>query len=158
MQEKNTTTIIRHKRENLKKCSLQPLVGRNDLIFLTYPLRSPLAIREKTIILTMDAPLLSFEDRDHDLLLIDATWILAGDIEKNLAPQLLSFPRRTLPSIRTAYPRRQTGCSDPERGLASIEALYIAYQILGRSTEGLLNHYHWKEEFLKYSSPSEDAS
>jgi pre-rRNA-processing protein TSR3 len=56
---------------------------------------------------------------------------------------------RSLPShYKTAYPRRQLDCPDPERGLASIEALYAAYSILGRSTDGLLDRYHWKEEFL----------
>ena len=49
---------------------------------------------------------------------------------------------------KTAYPRRQ----DEERGLASIEALYIAYRVLGWETEGLLDHYHWRDEFLKQFS------
>ena len=43
------------------------------------------------------------------------------------------------PAIRTAYPRRQTDCPDPASGLSSVEALYIAHQILGRSTEKLLD-------------------
>ena len=30
-----------------------------------------------------------------------------------------------------------------------VEALFLAYHILGRPTEGLLDHYHWAEEFLK---------
>jgi len=38
--------------------------------------------------------------------------------------------------------------TDPTNGLASIEALYVAYHILGRPTEGLLDHYRWANEFL----------
>jgi len=30
-----------------------------------------------------------------------------------------------------------------------LEALYIAYRVLGRPTEGLLDHYRWAEEFLR---------
>ena len=60
------------------------------------------------------------------------------------------MPKRSLPGhFVTAYPRKQEDCPDPERGLASVEALYIAHQILGHDTEGLLEHYHWKEKFLE---------
>jgi pre-rRNA-processing protein TSR3 len=38
---------------------------------------------------------------------------------------------------------------DPAAGLATVEALYIAYHILGRPTEGLLDEYRWAEEFLR---------
>jgi pre-rRNA-processing protein TSR3 len=33
--------------------------------------------------------------------------------------------------------------------LASIEALYMAYHLLGRPTEGLLDGYRWAEVFLE---------
>jgi hypothetical protein len=39
--------------------------------------------------------------------------------------------------------------TDPDNGLASIEALYLAYHILGRPTAGLLDHYHWADAFLE---------
>jgi pre-rRNA-processing protein TSR3 len=59
------------------------------------------------------------------------------------------MPARSLPADwKTAYPRRQTECPDPERGLSSVEALFLAHQILGRSTEGLLARYHWRDQFL----------
>jgi pre-rRNA-processing protein TSR3 len=73
-------------------------------------------------------------------------------MEKQL-PQPHRFQRRSLPShFKTAYPRKQTDCQDPTKGLASIEALYAAYCVLGRSREGLLDNFHWKEEFLKNNS------
>jgi len=59
------------------------------------------------------------------------------------------FTTRSLPiDLKTAYPRRQEDCQDPERGLASVEALFAAYTILGRDTTGLLDFYYWKEDFL----------
>src|SRR5579863_2364045 len=141
------TIILRHKRENLKKCSLKGLEQRKDMVFLTYP-TSPLPDLTRYCVLTLDAPLLSIEDAHLGLFLIDGTWRYAEKMAKSVPEP---FIRRSLPShFRTAYPRRQLDCPDPERGLASVEALYLAYSILGRNTEGLLDNYHWKEQFLTF--------
>lgn len=57
---------------------------------------------------------------------------------------------RSIPKgYKTAYPRKQEDCSHPGQGLASVEALFIAYHILGRYTENILRHYYFKEKFLK---------
>lgn len=147
MNTQQKTLIIRHRRENLNKCSLRGLEKKTDFIFFTYPLKEPPPLNS-TIVLTLDAPLLTKEDCHFDLLLIDATWVLAEKMIKNLDLNK-HILKRSLPAhFRTAYPRRQTHCPCPERGLASIEALYVAFHILGKSTEGLLDHYHWKEAFL----------
>jgi pre-rRNA-processing protein TSR3 len=99
------------------------------------------------VVLTLDGAPLEHSDKDHGLLLLDGTWRYAGQMSKILPSSLC---RRSLPThFQTAYPRRQDDCPDPTRGLASIEALYIAYQILGRDTTGLLDHYYWKEAFLQ---------
>ncbi len=143
------TTILRHRKENLKKCSLRGLESRGDMQFFTYPKQS-LPPLTSYILLDLNGPPLSIQDAPYGLLLIDGTWSHAQTMTENL-PQALSqsLILRSLPShIKTAYPRRQTLCLDPDRGLASIEALFIAYHILGRNTEGLLDHYYWKDEFL----------
>ena len=140
------TVILRHRRENLKKCSLRGLEKRSDLLFFTYPV-DPLPDISHYILLKVGAPPLSFDDRDRGLFLIDGTWRLAQIMEKQLPWKL---EERSLPNhYKTAYPRRQTDCPDPTTGLSSIEALYIAHQILGRSTENLLDNYYWKKEFIK---------
>ena len=56
--------------------------------------------------------------------------------------------RSLVSGYKTAYPRRQDDCPNPEEGLASVEALYLAYLTLGRNPEGLLDFYYWKDEFL----------
>jgi len=122
------------------------LESRSDMIFLTYP-TSALPPLSGYCVLTLDAPELSREDAPLGIFLIDGTWRYAEKMAKSLPPSA-PFVCRSLPSyVKTAYPRRQLDCPNPERGLASVEALYLAYCILGRSTEGLLDHYHWKEQF-----------
>lgn len=139
------TIIYRHRRENLKKCSLSGLEKRSDLTFLTYP-TDPLPDLSHCLLLKVGAEPLTGKDQGKELLLIDGTWKLSEAIEKSLPWKLEA---RSLPShFTTAYPRRQTGCQDPERGLSSLEALYIAHLILGKNTEGLLDNYYWKEDFL----------
>jgi pre-rRNA-processing protein TSR3 len=142
---KKPTVILRHRRENLKKCSLRGLETRSDMIFLTYP-KDSLPDLSGYIQLELNAPPLTKDDSCHGLFLIDGTWDLAKVMSKSVTQPLIK--RSLPPNLKTAYPRRQTRCDDPEKGLASIEALYAAYFILGKDTKGLLDTYYWKEEFL----------
>ncbi len=143
------TIILRHRRENLKKCSLAGLENREDLLFFVYP-TSQLPSLGNYLLLSLEAsttmPLkpLSSIDAHHGIFLVDGTWRNTKKMMKKLPP--LDF--RSLPSsIKTAYPRRQPDCPDPSRGLASVEALYVAYLLLGRETRGILENYYWKEAF-----------
>lgn len=147
MQSFPPTIIIRHRLENLKKCTLRGLETRPDCIFLRN--HDPLPDLTQTIILTLDAPPLTPEDGGKGLLLIDATWRYAAKMMQSV-PSEYQPNHRSLPAhFRTAYPRRQEDCADPTRGLASIEALYLSYLILHRSTQGLLDRYYWRDEFLQ---------
>ena len=145
----NSTTVVwRHRRENLKKCSLRGLESRPDFHFYTYPFQMPPHLRD-FVALSLDALPLVRSECFSGLFLIDATWRLADKMAKQWDhPPSLTF--RSLPSgFVTAYPRRQDDCSDPERGLASIEALYVAHHILGWNKEGLFANYYWGEAFLE---------
>lgn len=142
------TIILRHRRENLRKCSLSGLEQRTDLAFYTYPI-DPLPSLIGYIVLKVGAPPLSVEDKGKGILLIDGTWHLVQRMAKQLPAGL---EERSLPAgYRTAYPRRQTGCPNAQEGLSSIEALYIAHRVLNLSTEGLLDRYHWKEQFILHN-------
>ncbi len=141
------TIILRHRKENLKKCSLRGLENRDDMHFYTYPLQEAQPNLSQYVVLALDAPPLTEEDQDKGLFLIDGTWRYAEKMFHSLSPP---FAVRSLcTGAKTAYPRKQEDCSDPSRGLASVEALYIAYTTLGRDPKGLLDHYYWKEKFLK---------
>jgi pre-rRNA-processing protein TSR3 len=140
------TIILRHKKENLKKCSLKGLESRKEINFLTYP-EAVIPDLSNYVVLTLGAPELSIDDADYGLFLIDGTWRYAAQMYDKL-PKPHLFRPRSLPPFRTAYPRKQTDCPFPNEGLASIEALYVAYKLLGRNPEGLLDNYYWKEPFL----------
>lgn len=146
------TYILRHRKENLRKCSLTGLEDRVGLEFYTYP-KDPFPELTGSIMLTLGAPPLSSQERNLPLLLIDGTWrhaeVMTAQVKKG-APNLVE---RSIPSgWRTAYPRRQTECSDPEAGLASIEALWIAHALLGLPLDGLLDRYYWKDRFFQLNS------
>lgn len=147
------TIILRHRKENLKKCSLRGLENRPDCLFFTYPQQARLPDLSNYFLLALDAPSLSQADQDKGIFLIDGTWRYAELMQRQL-PKPHLFQKRSLPShFQTAYPRRQEDCPNPTQGLASIEALFLTYTLLGRPTDGLLDHYHWKEPFLEKNAP-----
>jgi pre-rRNA-processing protein TSR3 len=137
------TIIVRHPAENPRKCSVLPLRGRGDIVFLNYPVgRRP--DLSNYVRLAADGPPLTAEDADRGVLLLDGSWRWASSMTRDFA----DVPPRSLSGWRTAYPRVSKLGTDPGNGLASIEALVIAYHVLGRPTAGLLDHYRWAAEFL----------
>ena len=139
-----TTIIVRHPRENPKKCSVLPLKGRPDVRFLSYPV-SPVPPLAGYVRLAADGPALSAADAGCGILLLDGSWRWAAAMNAAFA----HVPPRALYGYRTAYPRASKLGTDPDNGLASIEALYLAYHILGRPTDGLLDAYRWAAAFLE---------
>jgi len=138
------TVIVRSPRENPKKCSVLPLRGRSDFAFLTYPVSSP-PLLDGYVRLAAEGKELSKDDAERGLLLLDASWRWARAMEKVFS----DVPARSLHGYQSAYPRKSKHGTDPENGLASIEALFVAYHILGRPTLGLLDQYRWAAEFLR---------
>jgi pre-rRNA-processing protein TSR3 len=138
------TLVIRSPHENPKKCSILPLRGRADLRFLSYPTNETPGL-ENYVCLAAEGPPLTSDDRDRGLLLLDASWRRAAVMRQAFA----HVPARSLTGFHTAYPRVSKRGTDPDQGLATVEALYIAYHLLGRATAGLLDHYRWRNEFLR---------
>ena len=144
------TIIVRHQRENPRKCSVYPLRGRPELIFVNYPVvkRPPL---ENYVRLAAEGPELSLADAAAGVLLLDGSWRWADSMTR----AFLDVPPRSLHGWTTAYPRVSKRGTDPDNGLASVEALFLAHHILGRPTDGLLDHYHWAAEFLRLNGLAE---
>jgi pre-rRNA-processing protein TSR3 len=137
------TLIVVHPRERRAKCTVRPLRGLPGFEFRRFPLRQP--VPPGYVRLGLGGPTLSREDADCGLLVLDGTWRWAGRMEG----QLTEIPVRSLPPLQTAYPRSSKVFDDPAEGLATVEAIYAALTILGRSTDKILDHYHWRDEFLR---------
>lgn len=88
--------------------------------------------------------MLNAADSQCGLLVLDGTWRWAEAMEATVA----EVPTRSLPPLHTAYPRASKVFSDPDGGLATIEAVYAALTLLGRDTTGLLTGYQFAEKFL----------
>jgi len=138
------TVIVVHPKEKRKKCTVAPLRERPGFAFWTFPKAGPEPI-EGYVRLGMGGPILGPDDAGRGLLVLDGTWRLAARME----PSFAHLPVRSLPRYRTAYPRVSKVFTDPHEGLATIEALYAAYRLLGRDVSGLLDEYRWKDEFLR---------
>lgn len=143
--------IIRHPKERKSKCSLQPLVGRPDLHFIT---ASNDLVFDATgyILLDPDGPVLDCHAPALPLILLDSTWRLLPALQRCLigSPVRYSLPD----TIVTAYPRLSKLSNDPANGLASVEALFAARYLLKRSTNAILDHYHWRDAFLRNFFPN----
>lgn len=144
--------ILRHRKENLKKCSLRGLEGHPNLSFFKYPQDvERLPLLPATILLDVEGDELSPQEAEsHPILLLDGTWRYASAmrsaVQRRWSNNLIL---RKLPRTVTAYPRYQTACSDPGAGLASVEALYVTFWLGSKPTEGLLQNYYWGHEFLE---------
>jgi len=136
--------ILRDSRESTKKCSLTPLRGMPGVRFVNYD-RDRRVDGRGRILLHPDGDEIGLQDRGQSLLLLDCAWRRVADLLATVEGD--PVPRR-LPPLATAYPRRSRTFADPERGLASIEALYAALALLGEPCPQLLAGYRWAEEFL----------
>ena len=137
------TVIVVHPRERRKKCTVRALRHRDGFAFCNYP-RQPYDLTGY-VRLGLGGPMLSAADAGWGLLVLDGTWRHVQPMER----QHSDIPIRSLPPVVTAYPRTSKVSEDPDGGLATIEAIYAAYRLLGRDTTGLLDHYHWAAEFVE---------
>ena len=137
--------ILRDPRESTRKCSLTPLRGKPGIDFVAYDRERRVAVGER-VLLHPDGEPLSDADRGRDLLLVDCAWRRVDALLATLDGTLV---RRRLPPLATAYPRTSKVFRDPERGLASVEALHAALCLLGEPRADLLEEYRWRERFLE---------
>lgn len=126
---------------------MQPLRVRADFLFWNHPHRGEQPL-DNYVRLGFGGPVIGPEDSGKGLLVLDGTWRWAATMEADYT----DLPVRSLPEIQTAYPRVSKSYDDPAGGLATIEAIWAAYRLMGRETAGLLDEYHWKDEFLRLNT------
>lgn len=150
--------ILIDKRENKKQCSIYPLKERKDFQLRYFDRgASPLDPFTADVLLHVDGVSLDKwnEERPDEtvksLAVIDCTWKRVEPTLRRIdgeLPTLVKIP----PSFVTSYPRKskQEGL-DPDGGLATIEAIFIAAAFLGTWDETLLDKYHFREDFLQWN-------
>lgn len=146
------TWMVVHPRERRAKCTIRHLREQPGYVFYKYP-KVPLPPAGYCR-LGLGGPLLSPADAHSGLLILDGTWRWA----EQMLPRFQDLPVRSLPPLVTAYPRVSKLMEDPDAGLATVEALFAAYRLLGRPTDGILDQYHWRDEFLALNGWSGLAS
>lgn len=138
--------VIRHPRENLKKCSLRGLESRENFAFFKAK-DGFLFDATGYILLQNNAPEISEKDKGLPILLLDSTWALLPKVRNKIhgKPILRGLPS----SIKTAYPRVSKSGNDPQNGLATVEALFAALSLSGQRDESVLQNYIFKDTFLQ---------
>jgi pre-rRNA-processing protein TSR3 len=139
------TVIVVHPKERRSKCTILPLRGTPGLRFARSTRLQATGPIDGYVRLDVGAPPLTPADADRGLLLLDGTWRWVEDLAKPFG----ELETRSIRNVVTAYPRGVAIGSLPEDGLATVEALFAAHRVLGRPTEGLLDHYHWRAAFLE---------
>jgi pre-rRNA-processing protein TSR3 len=137
------TIIVVHPRERRAKCTVHPLRNKPGFTFYKHP-RIPQNLTGYVRI-GLGGPVLGPADANAGLLVLDGTWRWVEPMERLTA----NVPIRSLPALITAYPRSSKVSEDPDGGLATIEALYSAYRLLGRDTTSLFDHYRWGDQFIE---------
>ncbi len=141
--------ILMDKKENPRKCTILPQKARRDFRIRYFSGNRAIPSFETDCLLHIHGEDLSAIDPAgvRSVGLIDCTWRKVAGCLQKLAkplPRLVRIPE----GFVTAYPRRNAEGKDPEAGLATIEALFIAAAFLGLWDETLLDKYYFKDEFL----------
>lgn len=152
-QENLPTIILRSRKERKDRCTIWPLRAHPAVRIVHYPCRE-LPSPENAILLHPEGAPLSAADAGRPLIILDGSWRHAA----SMATHYARVERRSLPGVSTAYPRSSKLGTDPDGGLASVEALYVAHMLTGRSTAGLLAYYRQGRDFLERLGRSDPAA
>lgn len=139
--------ILRDPREDTRKCSLRTLHGRPDVAFHRWRADRTWDATGR-LLLAVDAPVLTPADvalAPAGLVLVDCSWRRVPSLRRAITGAPVE---RSLPPLLTAYPRTSRAGSDPDAGLASIEALYAAVAILWGADPSLLDGYRFMDAYL----------
>ena len=145
--------IVLDHGETANKCTIIPLRARPDFRFFPVFGQGALGPLDAPILLHPDGRCLSDIPRAlpvSALASVDCVWRRLPKILPRLrwvsAPAALA---KVPDGFVTAYPRRGMPSADPEGGLATIEALFIAAALLGNWDVSLLSRYYFGRAFVE---------
>jgi pre-rRNA-processing protein TSR3 len=146
--------ILVDRTESPNKCSILPLAYREDFRIVRFDRRYPIGALTGNLLLHPDGVPLDEWMREPGrgadaavLSAVDCNWKRLTRILARIAgplPPLVRIPD----GFETAYLRRNKRNLDPDRGLATIEALFVAAAFLGKWDESLLKEFATGGEFL----------
>lgn len=146
--------VILDHGESANRCTIAPLAERPDFRIIQVrhhegralgPFQSPVLLHPDGECLTGWATPVS------GIATIDCVWKRLPTLLSRLAtplPQLVRIPA----GFVTAYPRTNKHGQDPEGGLATIEAIFIAAALLGRWDVTLLSRYYFGRRFVELNA------
>ena len=147
--------VLVDRSERVNKCTILPLAGHKDLDIVRYNRGQPLAALTGQLLLHPEGLSLDAWRGATDqgpavvsLSAVDCTWKRLHTVLSFIAkplPTLVGIPQ----GFVTAYPRRNKLDKDPDAGLATIEAVFIAAALLGHWDLTLLSRYAFAAEFLR---------
>ena len=153
--------VLVDRSENPRKCTVQPLHYRPDFALRRFTRGRPIGQLTAALLLHIDgAPLDQMRTAGalgsvRSVAVIDCHWKRCAAIMMQLSRPLPTLAR--IPDgFVTAYPRRNMKGEDPEGGLATIEAIFIAAAFLGTWDETLLKEYHFAAAFLAENAAAWD--
>ncbi len=149
--------IIDHD-ETPNKCTITPLADRKDFkLFPVFgeggigPLSAPLLLHHEGECLTKVRS--SFDSVDA-IACVDCVWRKLPRIIRKIRWTNETEPIRVkIPEgFKTVYPRVGLPNSDPDGGLATIEAIFVASALLGHWDATLLSKYYFGRKFVEVNA------
>jgi ribosome biogenesis protein Tsr3 len=150
--------IVLDRGETPNKCTIAALVGagaRPDFRVQRVRGEAQLSALRAPILLHPDGECLTKIREEPGVLatlsalaFVDSTWSRLPILLKRIPGPLPRFARIP-PGFVTAYPRHSKYKSEPEGGLATIEAIFIAAALLGKWDLSLFSRFHFAGEFLR---------
>jgi pre-rRNA-processing protein TSR3 len=147
--------VILDHGESPNRCTIAPLADRADfrLIYVRGSGERPQGPFASPILLHPDGECLTrvAQTEVTGIATIDCVW-------KRLPPLLARLagpvprPVRIPAGFETAYPRRNKHGLDPDGGLATIEAIFIAAALAGHWDETLLARYYFGRRFIELNA------
>ncbi len=139
--------------ETPNKCTIAPLVYREDFRLVGVPRLGPLKPLRSQLLLHPDGECLTELRKEHkeafvDLAAVDCIWQRLPVLMERMEGELPRFAR--IPDgFVTVYPRRTENSPEPEGGLATIEAIFTAAAILGNWDPSLLSEYYFGRAYVE---------
>ncbi len=147
--------VILDSGETANKCTIAPLAGRPDFRLIPVKGAGALGPLQSSILLHHEGRCL-IELRESlgevsGIACIDCVWRRLDPLIRRVEGKLPVLTR--IPDgFATAYPRKSVLDTDPDGGLATIEAIFVAAAILGNWDTSLLSNYYFGRRFVELNA------